>query len=121
MNTCRGCNYQKSDNHTLISHTNLCQICNSLNFSKHIILYSVANYALECNNCHNYIEYIDPYNNIWKDQVYLDNDIALLRFYDDKTASLWKNMEKIYTFKKHIDISNYNLLFNKIKTIMIFL
>ncbi len=76
--------------------------------------------GIECRKCHNYILYVSPENQIWKDEIYLQGEVYLIRHIDTNTSALYIGNKTIVEMDHIIQFQDLAQLERRIKTMMVF-
>lgn len=76
--------------------------------------------GIECIKCHNYILYVSPENQIWKDEIYLEEGRYLIRDIVSNETTLFSKGKIVCEVNHIIQFQSLTQLANKIKTMMVF-
>ena|SRR5271166_1206826 len=121
---CRSCTMDYgNDTHTrhrLIDAGLLCPLCNYRGKWCSHINEDLWGDSLECKKCHDYILYVSPDNQIWKDEIYLPQDRYLIRHLETNTSSLFVGLKEITTLDYIVQFQTLRQLINRIQTIVVF-
>ena len=76
--------------------------------------------AIECSECHNYIIYLSPEKQIWKDEVYLDNETLVIRDIESNETRIFVNDRRVTDIQGLLWFNSISDLQKRIKTILVF-
>jgi hypothetical protein len=123
---CRSCDMDKSKHlsgpmrHRLVDVGLICPMCNhDGEWSSHLHD-ELWGDSLECIICHNYILYVSPENQIWKDEIYLSKGRYLIRNLEHNTSTLYANATEICEVEHIMQFESPLQLENKIQTMVVF-
>lgn len=75
--------------------------------------------SLGCKVCYNYIRYHHD-GNMWKDEIYFDNDWCLIRDFSLSKSRFFINNKETYIFPNIVEFTSVEKLFNKLKMVVVF-
>ena len=122
---CRSCKLDynmvyKPRKHKLVDLNLVCPVCNYNGKWASHLCDELWGDGLECRKCHNYILYVSPENQKWKDEIYLPKDRFLIRDFNDNSSAVYSNHKQIFEVKHLIQFQNYAQLENNIRTMVVF-
>ncbi len=123
---CRSCKMNQNmvvepAKHHLVSPGIHCPLCNHHlgKFYSHIDD-DLWGDALECKKCHNYILYLSPYGEKWKEESYLPNDTCVIRHFENNETYISVKNKDAAKVKHLITFNSLDDLMKKVRTIITF-
>lgn len=95
--SCRSCKLDYNVDEIARHHNQItlelqCPLCNQAGIWSSHIDDALWGDSLECVGCDNYILYVSPEGQIWKDEIYLQGDRVLIRDLENNTSTLCSSL-----------------------------